>query len=217
MSAGRGKIGLVVVLALVAMAMASMLFLKNQLSTATAKRAKGTTSPSPETKSAEPEAESKTRLAVLIVDPFARSAPHQTAIAMPVGTGSTADSASGTRNLPPPSFTPIDRSEAPFMISPSPMLGHIPSAIQTGSAPSGPTEDDPKAEPPAAPVQVHVRGIVGADRPRAFLQINGSTRTVQSGTDLGDGMRVRRVTNTHVEIERNGKSTTVPVGKETNL
>jgi hypothetical protein len=49
------------------------------------------------------------------------------------------------------------------------------------------------------------------------VQINGSTRTVQAGTDLGDGMRVRRVTSTHVEIERNGKSTTVPVGKETNL
>lgn len=217
MSAGRGKVGLVVVLALVAMAMASMLLLKNQLPTATAKRTKGTTTANPEAKANQPAPEPKNRLAVLIVDPFSRPAPHQTAIALPVTTSQNSDTNPGGRNLPPPSFTPIDRPEAPFMISPTPMLGNIPSAAQTGSAPTGPTESDPQAEPPAAPVQVQVRGIVGADRPRAFLQINGSTRTVQAGTDLGDGMRVRRVTNTHVEIERNGKSTTVPVGKETNL
>lgn len=217
MSGGRGKVGLVVVLALVAMAMASMLFLKNQLPKSVAKGARLAAGQGPDAKASKPEPEAKQRLAVLIVDPFSRPAPYQTAIAVPLGEDSLPSQTNGGRNLPPPSFTPIDRSQSPLMISPTPMLGHIPSPNSQGASPEAPDGSDPQAEPPAAPIQVQVRGIVGADRPRAFVQINGSTRTVQAGTDLGDGMRVRRVTSTHVEIERNGKSTTVPVGKETNL
>ncbi len=217
MSAGRGKVGLVVVLALVAMALASMLFLKNQLPTATAKAAKNTLKAAPK---ADPEAEKvspKNRLAVLIVDPFARPAPYQTAIAEPVTTTGTAGTSNSGRNLPPPSFTPIERGESPLFISPGSLPGSIPTASPGGNTTGTPAQNEEDNTPPAAPIQVQVRGIVGAERPRAFLSVNGSTRTVRAGSDLGDGVRVQRVTSTHVVIERNGKSISVPVGKETNL
>lgn len=221
MSAGRGKVGLVIVLALVAMAMASMLFLRNQLSNAAsaknADRKKSSSSATPKDDPKLKPAPSKDRLAVLIVDPFARSAPYQTAIAEAVSTSGTASNTDAGRNLPPPSFTPIDRGESPVFLSPAALPGSIPTAVPRDNTPVAPAQGEEDDAPPAAPIQVQVRGIVGADRPRAFLTVNGSTRTVQTGSDLGDGVRIQRVTSTHVVIERNGKSISVPVGKETYL
>ena len=221
MSAGRGKVGLVIVLALVAMAMASMLFLRNQLSNAAsaknADRKKSSSSATPKDDPKLKPAPSKDRLAVLIVDPFARSTPYQTAIAEAVSTSGTASNTDAGRNLPPPSFTPIDRGESPVFLSPAALPGSIPTAVPRDNTPVAPAQGEEDDAPPAAPIQVQVRGIVGADRPRAFLTVNGSTRTVQTGSDLGDGVRIQRVTSTHVVIERNGKSISVPVGKETYL
>jgi len=214
MKSFQGKSGLLAIAALSVFVLLGAVIAKNMLTvkTATATSPTRPNNQAPATKPAE-EPRLVTKFVSVVVDPFARPMPGETAVAQEIPNQIEFRPANSTPVHTVPSGGPV--ALGPLRITPDSMPGELPS----GGAPTTPEGQPASTQaPPAPPIRIGVNGVVGARGDRAFVSVGGSApRPVRAGSDLGDGVTVVRVTESGVVLRRGSQTQTVPVGKEIEL
>lgn len=214
MKAIQSKSGLLTIAALSVFVLLGSTIAKNMLNVK-ASNAATPTQPNRQTVATKPADPPRlvTKFVSVVVDPFARPLPGESAVAEEIPNQVQFRPANSVPVHTVPESGPV--SLGPLRITPEPMPGELPSGDASPTPESEPANPQPPAVPP---VRIAVSGIVGTRADRAFVSIEGSApRPVRAGTELGDGVTVVRVTESGVVLRRGSQTQTVPVGKEIEL
>lgn len=128
--------------------------------------------------------------------------------------------------VPPPPAIPGTGPMGVQPLAPPSMEGSLPAPKYAGSYPQGPVQTvqgpAPAAgtagAPPAPPLEIRLRGIVGGERPVAFISMDGQpAQSFRPGDPVGKKARLTAVSESSITVVSGGKSITLRTGQVETL